>query len=306
MTTEQTSPDLLWKDLFTEFHQYAILFFFGAVLHDAIDWSVPPEFLEQEFSDVFTDNYPSKIVTDKIIRYRLKNGENKIIITHTEFQGQFEKDFPTRMFWYFIFIAAKYKTTDITALVIYTNDSKPKIYNTFEVENFGTKLTYEFNTYVVREQNEADLIASDNPFAIAVLAAFYLNEAGTDSQKRFEYKKKLIEIAAKKNFDRKKLARLIIFVKYLIKLPVNLENDFKKFISQPKIEQAMKVTKEDLTVFGNSFTEILVAERTEGRTEGQEEGQEMTIMQIRRKNGLFCRTNCKYHRVYCRIYPVYY
>ena len=52
-----------------------ILFFFGAALHDAIDWSVPPEFLEQEFSDVFTDNDPSKIVTDKIIRYRLKNGE---------------------------------------------------------------------------------------------------------------------------------------------------------------------------------------------------------------------------------------
>ena len=47
----------------------------------------------------------------------------------------------------------------------------------------------------------------------------------------------------------------------------------------------MKVTKEDLTIFGNSFTEILVTERTEGRTEGQEEGQEMTIMQIRRKMG---------------------
>ena len=149
---------------------------------------------------------------------------------------------------------------DITALVIYTHKAKPKEYNTFKVVNFGTELTYKFNTYVIQEQDEAQLIASDNPFAIAVLAAFYLNKAGTDSQKRFEYKKKLIEIAAKKNFDRKKLARLIIFVKYLIKLPINLENDFKIFISKPKIEQGMNVTKEDLLdyygIFGKAITEI--------------------------------------------------
>ena len=212
--------------------------------------------------------------------------KNKIIITHTEFQGQFEKDFPTRMFWYFVFIAAKYKTTDITALVIYTNDSKPKIYNVFQVENFGTKLTYEFNTYVVREQLEADLIASDNPFAIAVLAAFYLNEAGTDNQKRFEYKKKLIEIAAKKNFDRRKLSRLIIFVKYLIKLPINLENDFKNFISQPKVKQGMQLTKEELQDFDYIFGVALAEIQEDSKQEGLEQGLTTTVINLRREMGL--------------------
>ena len=190
------------------------------------------------------------------------------------------------MFWYFVFIAAKYKTTDITALVIYTNDSKPKVYNVFQVESFGTKLTYEFNTYVVREQNEADLIASDNPFAIAVLAAFYLNEAGTDSQKRFEYKKKLVEIAAKKNFDRRKLSRLIIFVKYLIKLPVNLENDFKNFISQSKIKQGMKLTKEDLIDLDYIFSDAVAEMQVESEEKGIEKGLTTTVMNLRREMGL--------------------
>ncbi len=185
------------------------------------------------------------------------------------------------------------KENENTALVIYTHKAKPREYDTFKVANFGTELTYKFNTYVISEQEEAKLKASKNPFAIAVLAAFYLTEAGTDSLKRFEYKKKLIEIAAKKNFDRRKLPRLIIFVKYLILLPKNLENNFKNFIAQPKIEQGMKVTKEDLLdyygIFGKAVAEIQKESktegRTEGRTEGQEEGREMTIMRIRQKMG---------------------
>ena len=286
MKGEHTRPDLLWKELFTEFHMEAMLFFFGKKLFNAIDWSIPPDFLEQEFSDVFTDNDPSKIITDKIMRYRLKNGQDKIIIVHTEFQGKFEKGFVKRMFWYFVYIAAKYKTTDITALVIYTHKAKPKEYNTFKVVNFGTELTYKFNSYVIREQDEAQLIASDNPFAIAVLAAFYLTEAGTDSLKRYEYKKKLVEIAAKKNFDRKKLSRLLIFVKRLILLPKNLADAYNNFVSQPKIEQTMKVTKEDLSIFTTAVAEIQEESRTEGRTEGLIEGLTTTVMNLRQEMGL--------------------
>ena len=44
----------------------------------------------------------------------------------------------------------------------------------------------------------------------------------------------------------------------------------------------MKVTKEDLTIFGNSFTEILVTERTEGLTEGLT----TTVINLRQEMGL--------------------
>ena len=117
--------DSLWKDLVSEFDTEFILFFFGKLLHDAIDFSVAPEFLEQEFNDVFTGNAPTKKIADKIIKYRLKNGKIKIIILHIEFQGAFDKNFPERMFWYFMYIATKYNTTDISALVIYTGTPRP-------------------------------------------------------------------------------------------------------------------------------------------------------------------------------------
>ena len=133
---DNSRPDLLWKDLFTEFHEDAVLFFLGKAFHDAIDTSIEPEFLEQEFSDVFTGNDPLKKVADKVIKYRLKNGDSRIIILHVEFQGAFETHFAERMLWYFIFIAAKYRTTDITALAIYTDATKPKVYDCFKNVKF--------------------------------------------------------------------------------------------------------------------------------------------------------------------------
>ena len=139
-----------------------------------------------------------------------------------------------------------YKTKDITALAIYTGLSRPKIYKAFNINCAGTKLTYEFNTYTIREQSEAKLLKSDNPIAIAVLASLYLIKAGKDVDLKFAYKKNLIEIARKKNFERIKLLRLINFVKYLVKLPDNLELEYTKFIAPPKNEKEMEYTEDFL------------------------------------------------------------
>jgi hypothetical protein len=203
--TPISQADLLWKDLVTEFDAEFILFFFGKILHDSINFSVAPEFLEQEFNDVYTGNIPTKKIADKIIRYRLKNGKIKIIILHIEFQGQFDKNFPERMFWYFMYIATKYNTTDITALAIYTGSRKPKVFDCFTMSNFGTKLTYAFNSYIVRQQKISALLASDNPVSVAVLAALYMIKAGKNDFQRYEFKKRMVEVALMKNFDKQKI-----------------------------------------------------------------------------------------------------
>ena len=248
--TPVSQADSLWKDLVSEFDTEFILFFFGKLLHDTIDFSVAPEFLEQEFNGVFTGNAPTKKIADKIIKYRLKNGKIKIIILHIEFQGAFDKNFPERMFWYFMYIATKYNTTDITALVIYTGSRKPAVYNCFKMSHFGTKLTYEFNAYIVREQKVADLMASDNPCSVAVLAALYMIKAGKNDFKRLEFKKKMVEIALMKNFDKRKSFRLLNFVGHLMTLPKNLETEFKNFTQSPKIQEKMTIDLESLMLFG--------------------------------------------------------
>lgn len=291
MKKKVSSPDLLWKDLFTEFDAEFILFFFGKKLYNSIDFSVPPEFLEQEFNETFAANEPNKKISDKIVRYRLKNGQYQFIIVHIEFQGKSEKAFAERMFRYFIYIYLKYGTKYVTALALYTGSSRPKIYNAFAFSIFGTKLTYEFNTYTVREQSAEELLKSDSPFAIAVLASLYLIKAGKNPSQKLAYKKKLVEIAIAKNFDKRKLFRLINFVQYIVTLPKNLELEFKQFAHHPIIEEKMKADKDFLETYSvvlgidEAIDEIRHEAAEKGIEKGREEEREILIMAIRNKMG---------------------
>ena len=74
---------------------------------------------------------------------------------------------------------------------------------------------------------------------------------------------------------------MLIFVRHLIKLPKNFENDFKSYIAQPKAQHKMEETKESLleysSIYGKAINEI--------KEEALQEGQEITIMAIRRKMG---------------------
>lgn len=282
MKKTESKPDLLWKDLLTEFDAEFVLFFLGKKLHDAIDFTVKPEFLEQELNETFAANEPNKKIADKIVRYRLKNGKYRFVIVHIEFQGQSEKDFVERMFRYFIYIYLKYGSKDISAIALYTGASRPKVYDTFSISTFGTSMTYKFNTYTVRDQSEEILLQSESPFAIAVLASLYLIKAGKDPNQKLAYKKKLVEIAITKNFDRAKLYRLFNFVFYLVRLPKDLETEFKQFAIQPKIEKKMEFKKDFLETFAhNALTDI----RKEEREKGIEKGREELIMNIHDKMG---------------------
>ena len=289
MKALESKPDLLWKDLLTEFDQDFILFFLGKKLFSTIDFTIKPEFLEQEFNETFAANEPTKKIADKIIRYRTKKGEDKYIIVHIEFQGKSEKDFVLRMFKYFVYIFIKYNNTDVTALALYTGTSRPKMYDTFKISNFGTELTYKFSSYTIREQDESELLNSENPFALAVLASLYLIKAGKDSYQKLGYKKKLIETAITKQFDRAKLFRMLNFVEYLVRLPHDLELEFKKFTKQPKIEIKMEAERAFLKKYEVFFGKALNEERQEGLEKGLEKlraEQEKVVINLHKSMGI--------------------
>jgi hypothetical protein len=120
----------------------------------------------------------------------------------------------------------RYDIEDITAIALFTGvPPKPE---TLEYRHiiFGTELFYRFNSYIVAHQDEAKLIASDNPFAIAVLAAIYVLQTKNDAVKRFSFKRNLFILAQQKKIYKEKLLKLLIFVRDFIELPNSLENEF--------------------------------------------------------------------------------
>ncbi len=232
--------DKSWKDVVTHLTEPFIDFF----LHDLylqIDWSFPPEFLEKELHNAKNIKKSNRIV-DKLIKVQLLNGNEQWIFIHLEFQTDASKSIGNRMYEYYQLIRERYGK-EIVALVIYTGNAVPKIYDTYFHEYFGTSITYKFNSYIVSQQSEEMLLSNDNPFSLVVLSNLYLLLSKNDNSKRYEFKKKLYELGRNKSYSVDNLAKLLIFVSELVKLPFELEKKFENEVIKSNYKNANDMYK---------------------------------------------------------------
>ena len=156
----------------------------------------------------------------------MKSGKDHYVLLHAEAQHEPEDLFNKRMYIYRSLIFLRYDVEDITAIALFTGAAPKPEQLEYHHIIFGTELYYRFNSYIIAEQNEAQLLVSDNPFAIAVLAAMYVLQTKNDAVKRFSFKRNLFVLAQKKKISKEKLLKLLIFVRDFIELPNSLENEF--------------------------------------------------------------------------------
>ncbi len=96
--------------------------------------------------------------------------------------------------------------------------------NEYNYNLLNTRLTYQYDTYRIASQSESDLLQSNNPFALAVLAGLYLIKSKKDENSAFQYKLKLMRILLEgkitnKKMQREYIQRLLIFIDQILKLP---------------------------------------------------------------------------------------
>jgi hypothetical protein len=220
--------DGLTKDFVTSFFP-SFIQISNPALYAAVDWNVPPVFLEQELYNMMKGRYwmkGKKKLTDKLARLRLLNGNDHYVLVHVEFQHRPEDEFGKRMFTYFVLAFLKHDAQDFTAIAFFTGAAPEKSQLAYRLDVFGTKVNYQFISLVAVEQDEAKLIRSRNPVALGVLAVKYAYETEKMPEKRLFYKRKLFEIAASKGIKRPELVKLLIFVRDFVNLPPILENKF--------------------------------------------------------------------------------
>jgi len=163
--------DILWKaaleDLFDDF-----LRFFYPEADELFDLEKGFEYLDKELEQLFppeADNYTPRFV-DKLVKVFTREGYEEWILIHVEVQGYTDKDFAKRMFQYYYRILDQYNKP-ITAFAIFADTNKKFHPKQYEREFLGTKVLYAYNTYKIIDQDDADLEASNNPFAMAALTA---------------------------------------------------------------------------------------------------------------------------------------
>lgn len=230
-----TDYDTHWKEIITNLFEDFIKFFLPEA-HSLINFDKPVEFLEQELHKLVADNSKKgRVLNDKLIKVYLKDGTEKWILIHIEVQSTFDVKFSRRMFVYFYRIFDQYNQ-EITAIAIFTGESIPRSHNKYEYSFLGTKNTYEFNSYIVKKTRDKDLIESENPFALAVLSTKYLHKSKSDSNKRLNFKRKLIKFSKSKNYTTPQIINLLKFIDLILYLPTELEEQFIKEVIQEFIK----------------------------------------------------------------------
>lgn len=268
-----------WKEIIEEFFEDFVAFFLPK-LYPEIDFSRSYESLDKELSQILEAiGSTNKRIADKLVKVWLKGGTEKWILIHIEVQSYFEKLFSRRMYEMFSMIFNKYKHP-IVALAIYTNTKTPRLYNKFIERNFGTSIIYRFIAYRIMRQDEAQLLASDNIFALFVLANYYVNKTRKNLRQRLELKEKMMELGMERNILPEKIDRFYYFIDNIMQIPLNLQEEFKDFIlSKKKIEPDMPSVlfeKQEYWrgVFAAAVREDLEKERQEREKERQEHEKE--------------------------------
>ena len=224
------TPDLLWKEIIEELFE-DFLEFFMPKLYQEIDFSQGYEFLDNELAKIMDKTLKGKKMADRLVKVYLKDGRENWILVHLEVQGYYEADFSDRMFKYFYRIYDKYDRK-IVALAIFTEDTADYKPSSFDYEFHGTKLNYEYNSYKILEQEEAELLKLDNPFAMVILAGLYTLKSKRKDDLRYEFKKKLFKLLLDRGYSKKKIKNIFEFLDGILFLPNDLELRFRDDIKE--------------------------------------------------------------------------
>ena len=270
--------DYLWKgvleDIFDDFlrfmHPEADLIF---------DFERGITFLDKELEQLFPseveDEFSVKIV-DKLAKLYTCEGNEEWVLVHCEVQGEYNSDFPHRMFTYFYRILDKYGKR-ISAYAILTEKTQKARVESYVNEYLGTKLEYHYNVYKISQQSESDLLQSNNPFAMVVLTVqAVLKNKRLDDASLMEIKLTLARRFLTMSLPKEKIRQIMNFLKSYI----HFENTENSITFDSKLQQ---ITGEAKTMGLEEL--ILTTERKRAERRGIERGIEQGMERgIERRN----------------------
>lgn len=271
------NQDGLWKKAIGELFEDFLLFF-APELHREVDFSRPPDFLQQElFKEVLVEKKGTKYA-DQIVKVHLKSGEEKWILVHIEVEGSADADFPKRMFRYFSRIFDKYDR-EIVAFAVLTDTSGKEKASTFTYSYFGTTLDYAYNVRKISDYDDEELMQSNRLFSKIVLATKYMHETKDEADRRYRFKMKLMrEVLKLEGHSRTSISAIFHFVDYLLRLPPDLTHQLTETIRpllEEKRESMVQFESNDLSP---TLAELAAIERKEamekGLVQGLEQGEE--------------------------------
>lgn len=261
------NQDGLWKkvigDLFEDF-----LLFFAPELHEAVDFSKTPDFLQQELFKEILDGKIGTNFADQIVKVHLKDGKEKWILIHIEVEGSTDGNFSKRMFRYFYRIFDKFDR-EIVAFAVLTGPKTSGESQGFTYSYFGTTLNYAYNVSKVSEYDEEELMQSNRIFSKVVLATKYMHETKNEVEQRFRFKMKLMrEVLKLEGQSRIAISAVFYFIDYLLLLPEELRDEFTDTIGPIIKKEGQLMVQFEKNDLPPTVADLIENERKEALEQG--------------------------------------
>ncbi len=240
-----TSHDSAWKDVIEDLFEDFLEFFFPDI-HQDIDFSETPQFLNKELNSIKPYNKTGRRHLDELVKVRLKNGRSAClcIFVHIEVQDRKEKDgvLGERMYVYNYRIVDKYrrKGVNVVSLAVLTDEDKEYRPNRHLVRQWGFELKMTFPIVKLidfrdNEQLVEKLKTSLNPMAMVVkaqLSSYNIKRA--DDKMRAVAKLDLIRQCLNRGYNRERITALLKFIDWLIMLPDVLNEHIKDELEEDR------------------------------------------------------------------------
>lgn len=236
--------DAAWKSILEAFEVEIVELLFPEIFKD-IAWEFGSDSLDKELQEIqkeiFDKDSSEKVISDKIVKVKLKNKESKILFIHVEVQSYSSEDevFAERMFRYFYRIWDKFRykykdKSEIVAAAIYTykgeqGKDERYVYKMSELEK--EILIYNFKTIDV-EKVEINKISEDNPLKLVFKMGKKLLETNARDEEIYDAKIKLAEELRSygKVKNNEQIKALVDFLEYLFLIDnKELENKYEEY-----------------------------------------------------------------------------
>src|SRR5688572_8734783 len=214
--------DSAWKEILDRYFEEFLQFFFPQA-HRDIDWSRRPIFLDKELQAILRGAPRGRQYVDKLVKVRLRAGDESWILIHVEIEGSAGPSFTRRMQRYNVRISERYGQ-EVVSFALLTHAGARHHVEPYDYEHWGFRKLFQFPSMKIssyRGQKER-FQRSRNPFALLVLAHLKREEAGGDDARKFSTKKELVRLLHERGWRRTDIMHLFKFIDWLVRLPPEL------------------------------------------------------------------------------------
>ncbi|MDR1482161.1 MAG: hypothetical protein LBI74_06000 [Synergistaceae bacterium] len=207
--------DRSWKDMITENADDAILFFKPDLAADR-DCSRKPFLIPNELPAIDTDSDKGSRNSDVGLSVPLKTGEDQRIAFHIEQQHRNDKYFfAKRMFQSYYRISDKLQMP-VTSLAIFTGNITP--IDIYTASCYGTEVNFRYSFFHVASADIKKLENDERIFALVVLAARRMLDAGENPADRGKYSLELLNLTKERGYDAERARSVQKFIYRILRI----------------------------------------------------------------------------------------